>query len=81
MLFVKHYSTHNYDDPYKVLKRTDNFFTLDINGTQYTVSVDCLKPVYFECLAPTPSSPPTTTPVVPLSFLPLLFVLLIQDDM
>ena len=54
---------HPYGGPYKVLKRTDKFFTLDINGTHDTVSVDCLKPVYFKCLAPTPSSPPTTTVV------------------
>ena len=33
------------------------------------MSVDCLKPVYFKCLAPTPSSPPTTT-VVSLSSSP-----------
>ena len=60
-----------YNDPYKVLKQTDKFFTLDINGTHDTVSIDRLKPAYFECLARTPSSPTTTTPVVPLPSSPL----------
>ena len=59
-----------YNGPYKVLKRTDKFFTLDINGTHDTVSIDRLKPAYFECLAPTPSSPPTTTLAVPLPSFP-----------
>ena len=74
-VFVRQDAVHKplqrpYDGPYKVLKQTDKFFTLDINGTHDTVSIDRLKPVYFECLAPTPSSPPTTTPVVPLSSSP-----------
>ena len=37
-----------YDGPYKVLKRNDKFYTLDINGTHDTVSIDRLKPAYFE---------------------------------
>ena len=37
-----------YDGPYKVLKCTDKFYTLDINETHDTVSIDHLKPAYFE---------------------------------
>ena len=69
MLFVSHYSAHM-----MVLTRSldelINFSSLDVNGTHDTVSIDRLKPAYFECLAPTPSSPPTTTPVDPLPSTP-----------
>ena len=56
-----------YDGPYKVLKRNDKFYTLDINGTHDTVSIDRLKPAYFEssnsASTHSDSEVPTHTPV------------------
>ena len=37
-----------YDGPYKVLERTDKFFTPDFGGQKDTVSLDRLKPAYLE---------------------------------
>ncbi|GBN94563.1 Transposon Ty3-I Gag-Pol polyprotein [Araneus ventricosus] len=36
-----------YSGPHQVLKRTDKFFELDLNGKQTTVSMDRLKPAFF----------------------------------
>ena len=58
-----------YDGPYKVLHRTDKYFTIDINGTRDTISIDRLKPAYFDSpnsvLADGDSSTstPTLTPI------------------
>ncbi|GBM56727.1 hypothetical protein AVEN_6082-1 [Araneus ventricosus] len=53
-----------YDDPYKVLSRTDKVFTLEIRCQQRTVTVDRLKPTYILCntdhtveVAPSPVVP------------------------
>ncbi len=59
-----------YDDPFRVLDRSDKFFTLDLNGRIDTVSIDRLKPAYVDDLATTtstvdmplsPTSPPVTS--------------------
>ena len=34
--------------PYRVLKRADKHYTLDIAGRPEVVSLDCLKPTYLE---------------------------------
>ena len=39
--------TH-YNGPYKVLDRTEKYFTLDCDGRKDTVSLDRLKPAYLE---------------------------------
>ena len=46
--------THPYFGQFSVLQSNDMFFTLDINGRQDTVSVDCLKVAYVP-----PSGPKT----------------------
>ena len=68
-----------YNGPYKVLKRIDKYFLLDINRCQDTVSLDRLKPAFQETLTSTTECPrqsltditkatqdppPTTTTVV-----------------
>jgi cleavage and polyadenylation specificity factor subunit 1 len=37
-----------YDGPYQVLARADKYYTVDIKGRRDTVSLDRLKPAYFE---------------------------------
>ena len=37
-----------YDGPYKIQKRTDKHFTIDINGHNEVVSIDRLKPAFHE---------------------------------
>ena len=54
-----------YDGPYKVMKRSSKFYTLDINGKLNTVSLDRLKPA-FMCTHPsTVASRHTTTTQLP----------------
>ena len=50
---------HPYDGAYKVLKRTDKFFTVDLNGQQDTISLDRLKPAHLDSI---PEHPPSTAP-------------------
>ena len=52
-VFVRHDAIRKplqppYDDPYRVLKRADKRYTLDIAGRPEAVSLDCLKPAYLE---------------------------------
>ena len=53
-----------YSGPFKVIKRTDKYFVLDINGKHDSVSIDRLKPAYIEVPIPMPSTtsdPPSTS--------------------
>ena len=54
---------YTYDGPFKVLGWAAKFFTLDLNGRQDTVSVDCLKPAFLDTdwgLGERPESQPST---------------------
>ena len=37
-----------YDGPYRVISHTSKYYSVDVNGKQEVVSVDCLKPAYLE---------------------------------
>ena len=59
-----------YKGPYKILRRNDKFYILDVNGKEDTVSVDRLKVAYFESDTRTtveqpPASPITSTTTEP----------------
>ena len=75
-VFVRHDAIRKplqqpYDGPYKVISRSDKHFTLDIQGTRKTVSLDRLKPTYLESTttsqdtATQPSPVTSTTPPAP----------------
>ena len=79
-VFIRHDATRRplqqpYNGPYKVLKREDKHFVVDINGRHDTVSLDRLKPAHSEHhlpnpdvpteQQPTPSPPPSTPPAIP----------------
>ena len=61
-----------YDSPFKVIKRNDKHFTLDVKGTESVIAIDRLKPAHIEELTMTattskegplpvnPTSPSTT---------------------
>ena len=46
-----------YDGPFKVIKRSNKYFMLDIKGKESTVYIDRLKPAYLEASELTPQSP------------------------
>ena len=61
-----------YDGPYKIIKRHDKHFTVDVKDKESVISIDRLKPAYFEdfaesvpttqeTLSPPPLSPPKIT--------------------
>ena len=70
-VFVHHDSIRKllqqpYDGPFKILKRTDKHFTVDIKGQQEVISVDRLKPAHLEV---TLTTQPDTQPSPPLFIL------------
>ena len=57
-----------YDGPFKVTKRSNKHFTLDIKGKESVVSIDRLKPAYLESSESTPQTfnpSPLTVPSTP----------------
>ena len=40
-----------YDGPFRVIRRTDRVFELDVNGSPRTVSIDRLKPAHLDTIA------------------------------
>ena len=51
-----------YNGPYRILNRTDKYYTIDIAGCKENVSIDRLKPAHLESCDPSPST---------ITFLPL----------
>ena len=73
-VFVRHDAVKKplqqpYDGPYRVLNRSDRFYTIDLNGRTDSVSIDRLKPAYVNfptngtrsLLSPTATSPSQST--------------------
>lgn len=74
-VFVRHDAVRKplqqpYDGPFKVIKRTDKHFTLQMNNREEVVSIDRLKPAYLDLtissdsttLRDTSTQSPSTTP-------------------
>ena len=53
-----------YVTPYEVLHRSDKTYTIDIQGSAKTVSIDCLKLAYVLHVDTEPASPPARPPGV-----------------
>ena len=53
-----------YKGPFKILKTADKCFTLDINGSPDTVSIDRLKVAYPDNDTQSPKPSPTPTPLL-----------------
>ena len=67
---VKKPLEHPYEGPYKVLERlSDNVFKMEIQGKATNISVERLKPAYFEV-----TSDPTEAAQRPISLAPKTFV-------
>ena len=52
-----------YDGPYKVLKRTDKYFTVEISDKHNVISLDRLKPAHLDLPPPRRESSSAATPV------------------
>ena len=59
-----------YDGPYKVIKRQDKHFTLDVKGSYTVVSIDRLKPAYLDDSFTTVPTELLPSPSLPSSFPP-----------
>ena len=59
-----------YDGPYKVIKRQDKHFTLDVKGSHTVVSIDRLKPAYLDDSFTTVPTELLLSPSLPSSFPP-----------
>lgn len=58
--------TPAYEGPYQVIKRDEKVFVVMVKGKEATVSIDRLKPTYFESQPATSGSPtPLPQPVTP----------------
>lgn len=70
-VFVRHDAVRKplqqpYDGPFKIIKRTDKHFTLQMNNREDVVSIDRLKPAYIDSPISSdsttlPDSPPSST--------------------
>ena len=56
-----------YNGPYKVLNRTEKFFTVDRNGHHDTVSLDRIKPAHLEVVPEDPQPLPPSRPSPPVT--------------
>ncbi|KAK3784250.1 hypothetical protein RRG08_031634 [Elysia crispata] len=54
-----------YDGPYRVLNKSDKYFTLDVKGRTETVSIDHLKAAHVTQLATHKDSNPVPCPMDP----------------
>lgn len=73
-VFVRHDAVHRplqppYDGPFRVLRRGEKQFTIDVRGHHKVVSLDRLKPAHIEDAdtvshAPSSVTPPSKTPLV-----------------
>ena len=69
-VFIRHDAVRKplqppYDGPYRVIKRTDKHFTIDINGRNDTVSIDRFKPAHLDTddfHSTSQTTRPTTSP-------------------
>ena len=56
---------HPYDGPFKVLKRSDKYYTVSVKGQQQTISLDRLKPAHLDVLLPASDQLQSTSPTPP----------------
>ena len=69
-VFVRHDAVRKplqqpYDGPYKVLKRADKHFSVDVKGRHDVISLDRLKPAHLEAPPETSIELPSIKPVAP----------------